>query len=166
MTINELVAKIEQVKEQISDCEYSLNHIQTTTPESYKQVFTSDWEWKKVGGAVRDTSGERSSLESKLRQLKSELKDLEQQLKWAEKDRQDKFFAQREAKEKERDREEQEKLQASWTREQKEINWRAKCDAWNAKSGLYRFFHMRKHPSKIYEKLDEMSVEEINKLYR
>lgn len=44
MTINELVAKIEQVKEQISNCEYSLNHLQTTTSESYKQVFTSDWE--------------------------------------------------------------------------------------------------------------------------
>lgn len=63
MALNEIYAKIQKVEEEISNLEYRLNHLQTTTPETYKQVFTSDWEWKKVGGAVRDTSSERRDLE-------------------------------------------------------------------------------------------------------
>ena len=166
MTINELVAKIERVKEEISNCEYSLGHIQTMTPVSYKEVFKSDWESKQVGGSVRDTSSERNNLERKLEKLRSELNSLEETLRWKEKELDNERSSKRILEGREKRRTEQDQLESDRLREEKDTIWKEKCAVWNTKSGLYRLFHMRKHPTKIYENLDTMSVEQISNLYR
>lgn len=89
MTLNEIYAKIQIVEEEISNLEDRLNYLQTTTPETYKQVFTSDWEWKKTGGAVRNTSSERRDLEWKLHNKREELQQLERQYRQRERENYD-----------------------------------------------------------------------------
>lgn len=87
MTLNEIYAKIKKTKEEISFLEAQLNNIPTTSTERTKEYFQSDWEKRKVGGAVINTSNKRYQLTRELEDKKQQLKELERAYKQTEKER-------------------------------------------------------------------------------